>query len=165
MWISPELYLKRITQALEKTVAPEIESDLVRGQVFAVISLLQQLAERIAYKPDLIAQEIQAGGETLRSVISELAAAGSSAPGELQAFLEELDRAGADKGMGALLQVEEKLCAAIDFFFAARRQLAPETAARLDRLLRDYLTRQATRELGLTKPPNLEKISRSKKGG
>mgnify|MGYP000110389796 CR=1 FL=1 len=59
---------------------------------------------------------------------------------------------------------EEALSLAIELFFRERARLGPEPAAALEKFLRAHLTKIATRDLGLTKPPNFDKISRSKKG-
>ena len=161
MFMSTDLYLKRITQALDKVVAPEIESDRVRGQVFAVINLIEQLAEKIEYKPALIQQEIEMGSETFRRVVQAVEKGVGDVPKDLQAFLQELDRSG--QGLGFRDRVEEMLCQAIDFFYAHRGRLEPAAALEVDGLIRGYITKITTRDLGLLKPPNIEKISRSKR--
>jgi len=163
MFMTTDLYLKRITQALEKVVAPEIESDHVRGQVYAVVNLIEQLAEKIEYKPDLIAQEIQMGCETIRQAVATVGKAAGETPAELQAFLQELDRSGPGQGLGFRNRVEEMLCQAIDFFYAQRGRMEPAAAAEVDGRIRDHITKLTTRDLGLMKPPNIEKISRSKR--
>ena len=71
MFMSVEAYLKRLTSALENTIAPELESDQTRGQVFAVIGLLDQLATRIEYKPGLLAEEIDAGEKLARGSLDQ----------------------------------------------------------------------------------------------
>jgi len=161
MFMSTDLYLKRITQALDKVVAPEIESDRVRGQVFAVINLIEQLAEKIEYKPALIQQEIEMGSETFRRVVQAVEKGVGDVPKDLQAFLQELDRSG--QGLGFRDRVEEMLCQAIDFFYAHRGRLEPAAALEVDGLIRGYITKITTRDLGLLKPPNIEKTSRSKR--
>ncbi|OGP61122.1 MAG: hypothetical protein A2V67_09040 [Deltaproteobacteria bacterium RBG_13_61_14] len=163
MFMSTDLYLKRITQALEKVVAPEIESDRVRGQVFAVINLIEQLAEKIEYKPALIQQEIEMGSETFRRVVQAVEKGVGDVPKDLQAFLQELERPDPGQGLGFRDRVEEMLCQAIDFFYAHRGRLEPAAALEVDGLIRGYITKITTRDLGLLKPPNIEKISRSKR--
>jgi hypothetical protein len=42
--------VERINRALENVVAPEVKSTIVRGQLFAVVELLNQLPGRFEYK-------------------------------------------------------------------------------------------------------------------
>ena len=160
MFMTVEAYLKRLTAALENTIAPEIESDRTRGQVFAVINLLDQLAARIEYKPGLLAEEIDDGAALAREVA---AAAGGPSPA-LAAFFREAETQGAGRDLSALARADEMLSLAIEEFFAAGDRLNGADRAATDQRIRDHLARFATRDLGLTKPPNFEKVSRSKRG-
>jgi hypothetical protein len=160
MFMTVEAYLKRLTSALENAIAPEIESDRTRGQVFAIIGLLDQLATRIEYKPGLLAEEIDAGEKLAR----EVAAAAGGPSAALAALLREAETQGPGRDLPALARVDEMLSLAIEEFFAAGDRMSVADRARTDQLIRDHLTRIATRDLGLTKPPNFEKISRSKRG-
>jgi len=160
MFMTVEAYLKRLTSTLENAIAPELESDRTRGQVFAVIGLLDQLATRIEYKPGLLAEEIDSGVALAREVAAAIGG-GSEA---LMALLREVETQGPGRDLPALARVDEMLSLAIEEFFAAGDGMSVADRARTDQLIRDHLTRIATRDLGLTKPPNFEKISRSKRG-
>jgi len=163
MWMKPEAYLRRLQTTLEQVVAPEIEDDAVRGQLYAVVDLLNQLGGKIEYKRDLIAVEVAAGRAMLERVLAEMERAGADSPAELSAFVRELGAGTRPVELKLQREVEEKLCRAIDHFHAHKDKLGPELALRLDRELRDYMLKAATREMGQVKPPQLERISRSKR--
>jgi hypothetical protein len=55
------------------------------------------------------------------------------------------------------------VCLTLDHFHASKSQLGQAGATALDKKIRDYLLKVTTRDLGLMKPPMLEKISRSKR--
>ena len=99
MFVNTNVYFGRITDALEKVVAPEIESDEVRGQVFAVISLIQQVSGMIEYKHDLIEQEIKEGSDIVKNILRAVEGAGIEAPEEIGEFLEKLDEGKAGGGL------------------------------------------------------------------
>lgn len=160
MFVTLDLYLKRIIHSLEKVVAPEIESDQLRGQIYAAANLLQQLSGTAEFKPELRDDEARKNLVLLDQLIPRLKAAAGPLPEPLAAALTD---ARADQP-SALEKTDEALCRAIEWFFATRRSLPPATAAELDALIRDHLTKSATRDIGLIKPPNIEKISRSRRG-
>jgi hypothetical protein len=163
MWMKPEAYLKRLQNTLEQVVAPEIEDDAVRGQLYAVVDLLNQLGGKIEYKRDLIAAEINAGQTMLSRLLGEMERAGVASPEALSGFAAELSRGERPFGLNLQQEIEENLCRALDHFHASKNKLGPELTARLDRELRDYMLKTATREMGQLKPPQLERISRSKR--
>jgi hypothetical protein len=159
MNLKPDAYFKRLQLALDQVVAPEIEDDHVRGQLYAVSELLAQLAGKLEFKQELIAVEIAETDKTLRELTDGLRAAGVAIPPELIASDAPVRKFDLDLLQGA----EARLCAAMDLFHEHRNRLDPATAGRLDQALRQYLTKTATREMGLMKPPQLDKISRSKR--
>lgn len=164
MFISTELYFSRLIHTLEHVIAPEIESDRVRGQVFAVIDLIQQLADRIEYKHELVMQDIEMGSDMIRRIVRAVEEAEGDAPEELRAFLKKLDEGSAGSGLVLRQKVEEMLCLAIDFFHDDRSRMEPAAAGEVDSQIRDYIWKITGRDLGLMKPPLLDQISRPKKG-
>lgn len=162
MFMSTDAYLKRIMLALDRGIAPKIESDALRGQVYAVVDLLNQLTGRIEYKRELLDQEIRTGAEILEKILTGLESEGISAPDDLAAFVKELGENSAGSGPGLGREVEERICRAIDVFHAQKDKMSAEQKIALDQAIRDYILKAATRDLGLTKPPNIDKISRSK---
>lgn len=161
MFITVDMYLKRLTHALEKVIAPEVEDDRVRGQVFAVVNLLEQLGTRIEYKPGLIREDLESNLKTATEVTARMKEAGAEPEAELARLLSDL--AGAESvDLKTRALSEEALSRAIELFFRERSRLEPSAAASLEKFIRAHLTKIATRDLGLTKPPNFDKISRSK---
>jgi hypothetical protein len=159
MWMKPDAYFKRLQLALDQVVAPEIEDDYVRGQLYAVTELLAQLGGKLEFKRDLAAVEITEAEKARNALLDGLRANEIEVPPELTA----LNFSGRPADLDLLREVEAALCAAIDLFSESKTRLDPSTAARLDQSLREYLTKTATRDMGLLKPPQLDKISRSKR--
>ncbi len=160
MYMSVDAYIKRLQAALENDIAPAIVDDKVRGQVFAIVNLLDQLATRVEYKLSLINEDVQKNTEAAREVSDSLVAAGVDVPPELQSLLERSDSA-ESFDMALHADSEKALAMAIELFFAYRHIYSLEAAREVDRRIRDHLTKVATRDIGLTKPPNFDKISRS----
>ena len=163
MFITTDAYLNRLTHVLEHIIAPEIESDAVRGQVFAVIDLLNQLGGWIEYKQDLIASDVAANSEMIKRIVQALAGVGVNATQEHPAYLKEVESVTDPFSPTQRLHSEEILCQAIDLFHEHRGRLGADVSQELDRTLRDEILKNAFRDLGLTKPPLLEEISRSKR--
>ncbi|HUT56091.1 MAG TPA: hypothetical protein VM658_22055 [bacterium] len=159
--MSTDAYLRRLMQTLEKVVAPEIESDQVRGQLYAVVDLINQLSAKIEYKPGIIGQDIKDGREIMKTLLSAMESAGIETPAELSAFFSELESAA--PALPLKFKTEEMVCATLDHFHARKDKLGQAGAAALDKKIREYLLKITTRDLGLMKPPMLEKISRSKR--
>jgi len=160
MFMSAETYLSRITQTLEHVIAPEIESDYARGQVFAVINLIDQLARRIEYKSELISREIEAGFRTVSSIVRALEPR-TDIPEDLASFAGGEPPSGKD--IAARDAVDEMLCRAIELYFACKDNIEGEASKEVDEVIRAHITGLATRDLGLLKPPDFSKISRSSK--
>jgi hypothetical protein len=163
MFISTDLYLKRIMHTLEQVVAPEIESDNVRGQVFAIIDLIKQFTDRIEYKQSLITQEIDIGHQLIKRILNTIEPAGCPAPEELRAFLKELDEGAAARNIPLRNRVDEMFCVALNLFHDNSNKLDAAAAKELDAAIREGIMKIAGRDLGLLKPPMIEKISRSKR--
>jgi len=53
-----ETYVTRINYTLENIIAPQIQSDFIRSQVFSVMELLHQLTSRLEYRHDLLLEDI-----------------------------------------------------------------------------------------------------------
>jgi hypothetical protein len=163
MFMTVDLYLKRIYHTLEHVIAPEVDDDFARGQVFAVINLLEQLGQKVEYKQDLIAQEIEQGSKILSIMVAAVQDAGADIPEKITSFMKELE-SGSPAGLSKRNRLEEMLCLAIDLLHENKGLLEPERYAEVDRQVRDYITKLTTRDLGLMKPPAVDKISRPKKG-
>jgi hypothetical protein len=162
MFISTTDYLHRITYALENVIAPQIESDYLRGQLLAAVYLLDQLADRVDYKADLIAQEIEGSCETIRKVVEAIDERAGEVPGDLEAFLREIDRAGCGQDLAFRRRCDEMLCAAIDSFHANRDRFDPASAHQMEGLILEHLAQIAGRDLGMLKPSTSAKLLQPK---
>jgi len=161
MFMSTNLYLSRLNEALENVIAPEVESDEARGQVFAVISLIEQFMGRIEYKHDFIEQEIGSGVNVLKRVIEAAGEAGLDTPAEIGEFLQKLDDGKAGSGLALCDKVDEMACMAIDFLHDNRQKVG--SYKEVDKMIRDHIFKMSGRDMGLMKPPMIEKISRPEK--
>jgi hypothetical protein len=162
MYVSTDVYIKRINHTLEKVVAPEVESDHARGQVFAVINLLEQLASMIEYKRELFAQELMMGKQALDEIAGALSGAGVELPEDIQSFIAEFDSK-ADADLAACGRMDKMISAGIELLRERKDKMDGENADRVDKKVRGYITKLATRDLGLLKPPAIDKISRPEK--
>jgi hypothetical protein len=162
MFMTIDVYLKRIYHTLEHVIAPEVEDDFARGQVFAVINLLEQLAQKVEYKRDLISQEIEQGSRILKSIAEALEEARVGIPDELESFMKEVEKSEAIN-LSMRNKLEEKLSLAMRLFNDNKGKLDKDKSKEVDKELRDYITKIATRDLGLMKPPAIDKISRPEK--
>jgi hypothetical protein len=163
MWMKPDAYLRRLQNTLEQVVAPEIEDDAVRGQLYAVSDLLNQLGGKIEYNRDLIAVEVREAAKMLARVLAVMEGQGVSSPEELAKINAELSAGARPIELKLQAEAEEAVCRAIDHFHANRNKMLSGTVSALDKELRDYMLKAATREIALVKPPQMEKISRSKR--
>lgn len=163
MFISTNVYFRRIMDALENVIAPEVESDHVRGQVFAVVDLINQISDRVEYKHDHIEDDIKQGSKMIMQIAEALSEAGGQTPEEIEAFLKAFDEGSAGRGLALRKKVEETLCAAIDYFHENKNKMESNAAEKLDSDIRQHIFKNAGRDLGLMKPPMIEKISRPQK--
>ena len=83
--------VERINQTLENVIAPEIESTIVRGQLFAVVELLNQLQGKYEYRHDLMVQDIQVGRQMLATLIEAFEKAGVETPQAISTATQEID--------------------------------------------------------------------------
>ncbi len=67
-----ETYVTRINYTLENLIAPQIQSDFIRGQVSAIMELLNQLTSRLEYRHELLLEDIERFRGILQTVIETL---------------------------------------------------------------------------------------------
>jgi hypothetical protein len=158
MFTSTQEYLQRITHSLEHVIAPQIESDYLRGQLLAAVFLLDQLTDRVDYKADLLAQEIEGSCETIRGIVEALDEREGEVPADLRAFASEIDQGGRGADLAFRSRCDQMLCSAIDSFFASRDNFDPASAHAVDGLILGHLAQIAGRDLGMYKPSTSEKL-------
>jgi hypothetical protein len=151
MFISAQEYLQRVSHALEHVVAPEIESEYVRGQVLAAVFLIDQLMDRIDYKPELIRQEIQSSCKTAQRVLSVLMERGVNPPNEVKEFLTEVERGSYELTVECRNRCADSLSVAIDLFHAHRNRLESAVDYEMEEVLLGHLSTVASRDMGLFK--------------
>ncbi len=165
MFAPIETYLERIFATLENVVAPEVESDYARVQLFAAIGLLQSLGKKIEYRQELIDERIRLYSEVVSRVFAAVEKIGGEPSGELRDFVREFQTRSPGGGVAYLEQLEEKFSRTIDFFYANRKKLNQEEAEKLDREIRDVLTRVCLGDLSFLASDNIDKARKSKGKG
>jgi hypothetical protein len=158
MFLSARDYLHRIAHALEHVIAPEVDSDFLRGQLLAAVFLLDQLTDRVDYKADLIEQEIEGACRTVRQVVEALGEGAGGVPDRLRAFLREIETGGCARDLAFRSRCDEMLCSAVDAFFAGRDKLDPASARDTEGVILEHLARVASRDLGMVKPSTSQKL-------
>ena len=117
--------VERINDTLENVIAPEIESTIVRGQLFAVVELLNQLQGKYEYRHDLLVQDVQVGRQMLATLIEAFEKAGIETPEAISAASREVDLLGMSGE--ALREVrrgaKEAVSAALDLLDANRPRI------------------------------------------
>ena len=165
MFTPIENYLERIFATLENVVAPEIESDYARVQLFAAIGLLQSLGKKIEYRQDLIEERMGRYSEVMSRVFKAVEKSGGEPSPELRDFSRELETRGPGREVSDLNRLKEQFSRIIDFFFAHRQKLHPEEARNLDQDIREVLTEVCTGDLSFIASDNIDKARKAKMKG
>jgi hypothetical protein len=149
--IPPERLIDGCLQTLREEVLPELSSRAVRGRLWAVLDVLNNLRDRI--EPKRAPAETEAGSaeQALRGLAAALRHAGRAQPAA------ELERALAD----APAEPPAARAAALRVLLASAITARPEglTAAE-QAAVRAHLAPQALRDLALLKPSLLAEISK-----
>ena len=165
MFAPIETYLERIFATLENVLAPEIESDYARIQLFAAIGLLQSLGKKVEYRHELIDERIRLYSEVVSRVFAAVEKSGGEPAGELRDFVREFEAHGPGSGVSYLEKLEEKFSRTIDFFYANRKKLGQEKAQEMDQEIMEVLSRVCLGELNFLATDNIDKAKKSKGKG
>jgi hypothetical protein len=157
-----DLYLKKIKYTMENVIAPAIDDDFARGQVFAVLNILEGLGKKIEYKQDLINTEIKVSAGVLLKLAPALVEASVKLSDELTDFSKALKNDGPGADLLYRNKLDEMLSQAINLFFQNRNKLDGDKKTSLDEAIRESITKIATRDIGLMATPNFDKISGKK---
>jgi hypothetical protein len=160
MFMPTTNYLKRITLALEHEAAPRIEDDFARGQVLAAVFLLDNLADRIDYKPDVIEKEVEKCCDTIKAIVE--AVGDENLPDEIKEFMAELEGDELVKNLAFRNKCDHVLSLAIDLYFKHRDKLDPEADLELDEKIVKYITDINLRDLGMFKISCSSKLIQAK---
>ena len=149
----------RLNHTLENVIAPEIESPIVRGQVFAVVEILNQIQGRFDYRHDFMIQDIQVGRQMLATLTEALEKAGvetseaiSSAAEEVDLVAMSVEQLRATRG-----RVEEAVSAALDVLDAHRSGIP--RAEEVEKAVLGQLGQNIIRDMMLYRPQRFDKIS------
>ncbi len=148
-----------INHTLENVIAPEIESTIVRGQLFAVVEILNQIQGRFDYGHDLMVQEIQVGKQMLTTLIEALEKAGIEMPEEVSTAVGEVDLLGVsgEQLREARSRVEAAVSAALDLLDAHRSDI-PQ-AEKVEKAVLGQLGQNILRNMMLFRRQRFDKIS------
>ena len=151
--------VERINRALEFVVAPEVTSPIVRGQLLAVVELLNQLQGRFGYRHDFLVQDIDRAREILAVLVDALAVAGVEIPPEIASAPRSVELLGAteERLRAERAAAESAVSAALDLLDAHRDAIAD--AGRVEAVVLDRLQPGIQRDLMLFRPPRFDKIS------
>lgn len=151
--------VERINHTLEHVIAPEIESAIVRGQLFAVVELLNQLQGKYEYRHDLMVQDIQAGRHMLATLIEAFAKAGVETPEEIAGTTPEVDLVGmsGEHLREMRSRLEAAVSAALDLLDAKRSGIAE--AEKVEQAVLRQLGQNILRDMMLFRPQRFDKIS------
>lgn len=163
MFVSINDYLSRICNTLEHVVAPDVESDFARSQVFAITALLGSLGRKIEYKQDLIAEEINAGLEIIKTIADVLKDAGLDAPDEVLSFMAESKESNLKLDTKSIEKVNENFRCILDFIYASKGKIESATFNEVDAKVRQYVHDISLRDVGFMAAMSFDKILRSGK--
>jgi hypothetical protein len=145
-----ETLIDGVLRTLREAVLPAVQGRFARGQLFAVIDVLQNLRDRVEPKAALDEAEACSAREALERVLDAIGPA-VGAP---------LARALADASASPPAARTTALRAAIADAFALLDGLPDEAAARARQSLATHLAAQAMRDVAMLKPSLLEEISK-----
>jgi len=151
--------VERINQTLENVIAPEIESTIVRGQLFAVVELLNQLQGKYEYRHDLMVQDIQVGRQMLATLIEAFEKSGVETSQAISTETEEIDLFGmsGDQLREVRSGVEEAVSDALDLLDANRSGITE--AEKAEKAVLGQLGQNILRDMMLFRRQRFDKIS------
>jgi hypothetical protein len=151
--------VERINDTLENVIAPEIASTIVRGQLFAIVELLEQLRGKYEYRHDLLVQDIQVGRQMLATLIEAFDKAGMETPEAVSAATREVDLLGmsGDSLRDVRGGIKEAVSAALDLLDANRQSI--DDVEMVEKTVLGQLGQNILRDMMLFKTPRFEKIS------
>lgn len=151
--------VERINHTLENVIAPEIESPIVRGQLFAVVEILNQIQRRFDYRHDFMIQDIRVGRQMLATLIEAFEKAAVRTPEAISTATREVDLLGmnGDQLREVRSGVEEAVSAALDLLDANRSGI--EQAEQVEKAVLGQLGQNILRDMMLFRPQRFDKIS------
>ena len=165
MLLSIENQFSGIQQTLEEVVVPHISSPYVRGQVIAVMEILNQMQNWVEYRSDLLEDEICRVRVVISSIAEVLKTLGPEVREATGDFFREKEilEAVVPKNGKELLELRNRTNRLLELsqqlFHKIREVIPPEEKTRIENLLSAYLGYINKRNLKLLRPTLLKKIS------
>ncbi len=150
MHLPIEILLDGVLRTLREAVLPAVEGRFARGQLFAVLDVLQNLRDRVEPRAALDDAEAASAGAALARVVEAL---GPAVAAPLAAALAEVPPDPPAARVAALRAVVVRCFALLDALPDA--VAGPARAA-----LAEHLAAQAMRDVAPLKPSLLEEISK-----
>jgi len=150
MQLAVETLLDGVMRTLREAVLPAVEGRFARGQLFAVLDVLQNLRDRVEPKAALDDAEAVSATAALQRVVALL---GSEAAEPLAATLADAPTEPAAARAAALRAVLVRAFAVLD-------ELPEPVAAPARVVLAEHLAAQAMRDVATLKPSLLQEISK-----
>lgn len=152
--VSPKALLDGVVRALQEQVLPHLESRTARGQLWAAIDVLRNLAGRIEASVAAFEEEARSAEAALHALAREARAAGvARLPAEIEAGVAALPAAPAGDRVAALRALLRDVFERLD-------ALPPAQGDALRPLLGGHLAAQAVRDVLRLQGSLLEEISR-----
>lgn len=165
MLLSIENQFTGIQQTLEEVVVPHISSPYVRGQVIAVMEILNQMQNWVEYRSDLLEDEISRARVVISSIAEALKTLGPEVREATGDFFRESEslKAAAPKNGKEILELRNRTNRLLELsqqlFHKIREIIPPEEKANIEKLLGAHLGYISRRNLKLLRPTLLNKIS------
>ena len=149
MQLAIETLLDGVMQTLREAVLPAVQGRFARGQLFAVLDVLQNLRDRAEPKVALDEAEAVSAGDALARAVQVLGPAGAS-------LADALARAPTSPPAARVAALRAALCQA----YTLLDGLPEDVAAPARRALGEHLSAQAMRDVAILKPSLLQEISK-----
>jgi hypothetical protein len=153
MIVPIETLIDGIVRTLTEAVLPDVPTRFARGQLYAVIDVLQNLRDRVEVKAELLEARAASAASALERVVASLR---ERAPAEAT----RIDAARAAVPAVPPAARAAALDAALVTALEAIDALAPELAAPARAAIAEHLAAQAMRDLAVLKPSLLAEISK-----
>lgn len=166
MQLSVDRLLEGMIHTLEQVVLPDVSSSYVRGQVFAVIDILNNLTGRLEVRSDLLEKDIQEVKEVLENVKRSLSAAEQLKQNEsIRTLLSSIDEAlNKESADVPLVEQRKALNALLDDIMVAldgcKEHMDEDKRLEAVESIRTHLRNWIFRELLALKPSMIRKMSK-----
>jgi len=146
-----ETYVSRINYTLEHLIAPEIESDYMQGEIFAIMELLNQLVPRLEYRHDLLLEDIDRMKGIIDTVIKAFSRSNIEVPEEIEAAVKIETQGITGKPLKEIYdQLESIASEAIDLLHKNKNRI--ENAQEFEKNILQQVTQGIFRDISLFRP-------------